>query len=211
MSVSSKMLLLLRPPKINSRLCGAPESADCNIRRLLPVARDSRMESAPLAHVRTSADDDVDAARSRRDAALLCPSRLRSAAREFGRVRPRSWDLGRSGSISQLGEPLDRAADEDGVSAHSRNDPSRGRRGTLSPSTTSAALADLSSPHWRRLSLLERRAPGRRRSRFVRRSRVIGLAGVRGHVAHFAHVLPGAAPDARPSLRPPRRSVLFPA
>lgn len=59
-------------------------------------------------------------------------------------------------------EPLDRAADEDGVSAHSRDDPSRGRRAALSPSETSVALADLASPRRRRLGVLDQRARERR-------------------------------------------------
>ena len=85
------------------------------------------MESDPIAHVKTSAGDDVDITGNHSDAALPCPSLVPSAARKSRRIRPRSGDLGRSGSISRLRGPLDRAADEDGVSAHSRDDPSRDR------------------------------------------------------------------------------------
>jgi hypothetical protein len=93
---------------------------------------------------------------------VAIPKSRSLSGEEVGAGPPSIMDLGRPGSISRLRKPLDRAADEDGVSAHSRDDPSRGRRDTLSPSETSVALAGLASSRRHRLSVLDRRAPERR-------------------------------------------------
>lgn len=117
--------------KINARFCGAPGSADCNIRYWRPGVRDRRMESVPFARLRTSGSttstlpETIVMQRCHAQVAFLC-------GRKSGRARPRSWDLGRSGSISRPCRPLDRAADEGGVSAHSRDDPCRGCRAARS-------------------------------------------------------------------------------
>jgi hypothetical protein len=139
-------------------------------------------------------------------AAIAIPKSSYLSGKKTGRVRPRSWDLGRSGSISRLREPLDRAADQDGVSAHSRDDPSRGRRGTLSPSQTSVVHADQPSPRRRRLCALDRRAPERRS--FIPGARVIGSARVRA--PSFARVLRGGVSDPRMPLLWPRWRALSP-
>jgi hypothetical protein len=123
---------------------------------------------------------------------------------------PSITDLGRPGSISRLREPLNRAADEDGVSAHSRDDPSRSRRGRLSPSETSVAHADRASPRRRRPKVLDRRA-GRRWSRLIFPGCVISSTEARG-VDRAASLLPGpvAYRTTRPPLPRPRWRALSP-
>lgn len=89
---------------------------------------------------------------------------------------------------------------EDGVSAHSRNDPPAVAVARSRPPRR-ASYARL-CPHRcrRRLSAFAHCTLERRRLRVISGGRAIGPAEARCTVAHFAHVLPVAVPEAKPPL-----------
>lgn len=108
--------------------------------------RRSMNEGSPM---RRPTDLIIEPAAEHNDAASPCPDLHEPNDREAWAVSPSIFWIsgGRALSRGRKG-PLDRAADEDGVSAHSRDDPYRGHRGALSPS---ASVAHADRPYLRGL------------------------------------------------------------